>query len=526
MPQFKKNKQPLKMRQRRRSFIGSARKSTQVKDAASEVEIIKFSQSSTTPVPKTSLIDQTTNESRDFPRHQSVSKPEVIDTISQELPLTSKVNHVQSDPVSDRQTDPDLAEIERIRLNARQNDADEGESDGSLITEEPEVYNGISSTQEQIQLLEAELNNSHKLAQRMAHEIELLKAEFEEEKKELEENIHKLRKELHRTAPIEDNKFFSLSKDLRDAVQSLESLTNSPAKVEVDLHTLDNPLPPPEIIPQKLVTKSLPDDSKELPPPPAITVEPSQSISPTEPEKPKSEKDTKRSLTKKKKIAITSASAVVVMLVFSALISGQLFGEADVDQKLVAQYLENSGEVAGTQTDTKPPPDSVRIPTQTIQDPNTIITQKGKEMADASQTNVSFEETIWETFSDNSLGVRVKYPLNAVKLNKTESNVTFQRKDGYIFKIQRIETGLDLEEYWKQIQATSLKHASSNTTFAGKEALLLELQETTPYPGNRYLVKLDTAIIDIWFATASSKFEADDIKRVGEMLKSVIFLAN
>jgi hypothetical protein len=274
------------------------------------------------------------------------------------------------------------------------------------------------------------------------------------------------------------------------------------------------------------VTKSLPADPKGLPPPPAKSPEPSQSKNPSEPEKPKSDKDAKKSLTKKKKIAITSASAVTVMLVFSALISGQLFGEADVDQELVAQYLENSGEVAGTQSDTKPPSDVVQIPTSTIQDPNTIVTQKGKEIADASQTNVSFEETIWETFSDNSLGVRVKYPLNAVKLNKTESNVTFQRKDGYIFKIQRIETGLDLEEYWKQIQATSLKHASSNTTFAGKEALLLEIQETTQYPGNRYLVKLDNAIIDIWFATAGPKFEADDIKRVDEMLKSVAFPKN
>lgn len=514
------------MRQRRRSFINSARKSTIVKDASSEVEIVKFSQPSTIAVPSVSLHDQTLIESKDPTIKQSVSEPESIEKIPQVSSLVSPINHVQSTPVSIRQADADLAEIERIRINARKNDADEVEPLSRPITEEPEVYNGISSTQEQIQLLEAELNNSHKLAQRMAHEIELLKAEFEEEKKELEDNIHKLRKELHRTAPIEDNKFFSLSKDLRDAVQSLESLTNSPGKVEVDLHSLDNPLPPPEIIPQKLVTKSLSADAKELPPHPTVSVEPTHSKTLTEPEKSKPEKDTKKSLTKKKKIAITSASAVAVMLVFSALISGQLFGEADVDQELVAQYLDNSGEVAGTQTDTKPPSNAAQIPTNTIQDPNTIVTQKGKEMADASQTNVSFEETIWETFSDNSLGVRVKYPLNAVKLNKTDSNVTFQRKDGYIFKIQRIETGLDLEEYWKQIQATSLKHVSSNTTFAGKEALLLELQETTQYPGNRYLVKLDNAIIDIWFATAGPKFEADDIKRVDEMLKSVAFPKN
>ena len=66
-----------------------------------------------------------------------------------------------------------------------------------------------------------------------------------------------------------------------------------------------------------------------------------------------------------------------------------------------------------------------------------------------------------------------------------------------------------------------LQYKDSESTFKNNEALFLELEEASQFPGNRYLVKKEEVIYDIWYATKSEKFEEDDIKRAKYMLDSV-----
>jgi hypothetical protein len=87
-----------------------------------------------------------------------------------------------------------------------------------------------------------------------------------------------------------------------------------------------------------------------------------------------------------------------------------------------------------------------------------------------------------------------------------------------------IETGLDLQVYWDQVKATNYDYAVKEVEFKSYKALHLTLQEEADYPGNKYLVKVDDTIYDVWYATESKKFSADDIKRVDHMIRNIDFL--
>jgi hypothetical protein len=193
---------------------------------------------------------------------------------------------------------------------------------------------------------------------------------------------------------------------------------------------------------------------------------------------------------------------------------------SEVDDALVEEYLkqQTEGDVAGIATENPAAPGQAAAPP--------VQAQAQPTKFDQAQADVPFEQTVWDKFKEPIFGIEMEYPINAVNIIKTDSSITFIRKNGYIFKVQKVDTALELEEYWKQIKATSLNYKVTPKDFAKQKALHLELEDITDFPGDRYLVKMGDAIFDVWYATASEKFVQDDMKRVERMLSSVVFAGN
>jgi hypothetical protein len=97
---------------------------------------------------------------------------------------------------------------------------------GSGLIDTPESFDGISDDGEKLSLLEQQVIKENRRARKLEHEMALLKAEFEDEKKQLQHMVKDLKQELHRTAPLHDNKFFSLSKELRSAMDEISSINS------------------------------------------------------------------------------------------------------------------------------------------------------------------------------------------------------------------------------------------------------------------------------------------------------------
>jgi hypothetical protein len=202
---------------------------------------------------------------------------------------------------------------------------------------------------------------------------------------------------------------------------------------------------------------------------------------------------------KEKKLLITGAAAVMVLFV-GGLVSWRFTAAPKVDQKLVSSYLAKTGQVQGVQTQAANAP--------------------GTANKDA---DLPYEQTKWEQFNDPILGVALTFPANLITKTATETSITFLRKEGYIFKVQRVKTSQTVDEYWEQIKNLGFKYTSSPAKWKNKDALLLTMEDTSDYPGNRYLIKNGDSIFEVWYAVPGGKFSNDDIKRSERMLDSVSF---
>ncbi len=366
--------------------------------------------------------------------------------------------------------------------------------ENAVFTEDEEeivAFDGVSSTEEAIDLYSQAASYQKKKARSVEEEVKQIEEEHEKEKKQLEEQIRELKRELHRTAPLHETKFFSLSKQLEEAIKEIDQVATISGVASLSISQA--PSQPKEVpLPVETI----------LTPPPVVAkpVEP-KVVSAPQPEIKQGTAEEKKSLPKNKML-VTGASAVLALFIISGVFAKFITTKPKVDQELVAQYLSTAGQVQGAQSGAEASP----IP---------------QAEADPSQAEVNFEQSVWENFNDPNFGIALQFPKNAVKAIRTDSNVTFIRKTGYLFKIQRIETSLTLDEYWKQIKATSLNYVVSSEKFKGKPALKLELEDLTDYPGDRYLVKEGNFIYDVWYATPSNNFVADDIKRAEKMLDSL-----
>jgi hypothetical protein len=328
-----------------------------------------------------------------------------------------------------------------------------------------------------------------------------LHEDFQKDTTDLKKTIRDLRGEMNRTAPLTDNKLFQFSRELRHIAGTVQALSDGQTTSDSgslnndsDSNNLDNldsftssPITAPS---------SVPSDQTNIEKPKQV-VNLDKDI-----EKSKTDNQIKKNSKKKKTIiASTAVATALIVVVSGALLSRQ----PKADQDIVDSYLNQNGEVQGASDNNS----------------DQTTPSKKKEQKD---NQVSFEETIWETYRDEFLGFQVKYPGNATDLLHTGGTTTFLRKDGYIFKMQRIYTDKTLDEYWKDTQDDGLEYEAEKTKLWFNDAIHLKLIEDVEFPGNRYLVKSKEHIFDLWYATPSKHFNEDDIKRVEHMLESVKFL--
>lgn len=385
-----------------------------------------------------------------------------------------------------------LERDERAKVSLSKRNTEEN----AVFVDEPEAFDGISTPNEAKDLYDQALSYERKKARSVEDQIKVIESENEKEKRELEAQIRELKRELHRTAPLHDTKFFSLTKELKAAIEDLDRVASTYTGPAVRPATSVDRIMPVSLNPLSVQAQPVVSPVVKTVTKPVETVVASVTEAPAQPV---SESE-KKSLAKKKTL-VTGVSAVILLFVISGA-AGMFLSKPKVDEKLVAQYLPQAGQVQGAQT------------SQPAASPTT-------EEPDPSQADINFEQSVWADYNDGAFGITLQYPKNAVKVIRTDSNITFIRKTGYLFKVQRIETSFTADEYWKQIQATSLNYVATSEKFKGKVALKLELEDMTDYPGDRYLIKEGKYVYDVWYATSSSNFTPDDIKLADKMLASL-----
>lgn len=397
---------------------------------------------------------------------------------------------------------PEVNEIEREietqakRLQQTIDQATPPTQIAPVIVDTPQKFDGLGSGDEQLQLLQAELTNEQKKSAMMAHQITLLQQEFSKERESFEAKVRELKRDLHRSQPLHEHTFFTLSKELKESMSIMNQLVVDQGANQAPLATDMAQAQPPSLPPMPVqASQTVNNDVTEA------TADKREVTK--EPTKPNEDLKSEKKPSSKKKTLLTGGAIVAVVVLVGGVIGGQFFMKPKVNDTLVKEYLSNSGQVAGSSDQVTP------MPTNT--------------QTDLSQTDIPLDQTAWTKLNEPIMGVSFDYPQNVVKINKTDSSITLIRKDGYIFKIQKINTGLKLEEYWQQIKPTNPNYTEEMTDYNGHKALALTLQEMTPFPGDRYLVKIGEAVFDVWYATPSDSYTKDDLTRVKRILDSVTF---
>lgn len=424
----------------------------------------------------------------------SVALPKHKPVTPEDLPPTIKVAPEAIAPDVLPEPETQIAEISRmIKTNSfdLKNEISDRtpKSDTNLFVDTPEAFNGVSDDEEKFKLVDDQLLAEQRKSRKLEHEMSLLKAEFKDEKQKMEQLIRELKQELHRTVPLQDNKFFSLSKEIREAMDEIKAISTP--------ITLPNVVPVPSVTP---VIPPVPTPTANL-----STPEPKQVVNPTVAAPPAQKPELPLKKNRNKRLFLSIITVIVIIGLIAAFTGINYLAKPKVDQKLVEQYLnKKDGSVAGAQTGTSdqnaPPSVNEVLP----------------------QDEIPYENVQWESFTEPLIGIQLLYPKNAVRVNKTDSSVTFLRKTGYLLKIQQIETALNLKAYWEQIKATTKSYEVEETTFHNDPALHLTLTDQDDYPGNRYLVKKGKFIFDVWYAEKSEKFSENDLKMVQKMLESLV----
>lgn len=410
--------------------------------------------------------------------------------------------------------------LEELEEKKRQQELAESQQAEVEVVEE---FNGVDSTDEEIELMKEQLEHTQSENRKLKHELELIKKDFENEKKSLEKTVKNLKSELHQTKPIQDNKFFDFSKELREAVSAIETLNDPNFKPESSQVVIradelpaaesQSPSQPPEVTPADIKepkklrlelpivnkTKTQEADKNQPDEPASKTGADPKSEQPDDtPQTNASKKDKKKS----KKLLMAGVT-VLFILAGGGLVSYQLTSTPKVNESLVEEYMQESVEskVLGIESQSKVP--------------DGIVADK--------HSTASLDETKWAKYDDPIIGIRLDYPANVTERLHSSSSITFLRKDSYIFKLTYYTSDEELTDFWEKIKDKGVAYSSEEVLFKSKPALLLSLQEEIEYPGNRYLVKVNDKIFDIWFATPSEAYEADDIARVERMLKGVSF---
>lgn len=520
MARFKRNKKPLtQVVRHRRAFV------TEKKSPQKTKPVVPAVNPDVAPSKSTDLRLIHTLAG-DVPQKPVTEAGSQIQTAGDERVIEDAVEPAAQVPLPDQaEYDDSMAEINRlidsVHQKVSQAHLDIPDDLPATIAETPHEFDGVVGEQEEYEVLTEALKREQEKTLKLKHELRMIREEFDREKEKLKDSIKELRKELHRTEPIAENSFFTLSKELGEALESMDQLGVVPetagmkaalkAQPETDF-SID------EFMQNEPVATETVTDANEVVQPEAIkTEETPKAEATTQPREVVKDKppETAKKTTTKKRLLLTGAAAITALLVLSAGLSYNIMTKPAVDETLVQEYIQKqNGTVAGVQTN-----GNMESTGDVSDNPATTLAQTEK-----AQAIVPFEQTVWESLREPIFGVQFQYPANAVEIMKTDSNITLLRKSGYIFKVQLVETSLSLDEYYEQIKATSLNYEVEKTTFANKPALYLKLQDVADFPGNRYLVAENGLIYDFWYATDSSAFDSDDIKRVEYLLKTVSIL--
>ncbi len=409
--------------------------------------------------------------------------------------------------------DPQIRKINRIihesakEISGNTDDKSEKRKDQKYKPSfSPSSFDGISDPKEERTLFIEQIKHLERDNSKLKHELELLHEDFQKETANLKKNVRDLRGEIHRTAPLTDNKLFHFSRELRHIAGTVEALSDD-GKSMLTTDSLEESQSEINFPIQKPISDSKDDVNKTIKE--AIISTPKEVSKPLESQadesKGKTKKDNKNKTKKKielsakqKTVGGVTAGALLAFITLGAIITNS----SRVDNEVVETFLEeqNAGQIQGVTT-----------------------TSKIQGRPDQRNNQVTSGEIEWEIFRDDFLGLQLEYPANAVDLLHTGNTITFLRYDGYLYKAQRIASEETTQEYFERTQVGGLEYSQEETSLNGKEALHLILKEETEYPGNRYIAQKKGYIYDIWYATESAKFNSEDLKIVDKMLTTTRF---
>lgn len=371
--------------------------------------------------------------------------------------------------------------------------------------EEVEAFNGVSSSEEADTIIRERLNHLQKENLKLKNQLELIHNDFKKEKQDLDKTIKTLKTELHRSAPIQENKFFSFSKELREAVKAIENISDVSIPSRGTQVVLESQPPTTNMVetnsepikaqPKLITTSQTPPDQQ-----PSTTTKDSQP--PENPSLTPKSDDSPKPSGKEKKLLITGV-ALLVVLMLGGILSFQLTARAKVNEKLVEEYLQVQGAQSGELT-------------QASKTNNGITPDK--------QLELPYEETQWEVVEEPAVGVRVRYPANLTERLHSSNGITFMRKDSYIFKFLGVPSDKTIEEYWEERKESGVKYEANQIDFKNKPTLHLTPLEELEYPIEKYITKHKDMIYEFWFAAPSQKYSEADFKRIEDMKQSVTFL--
>lgn len=405
-----------------------------------------------------------------------------------------------------------LKQIEVEKLEAARQEEAELEDD-----EQEMEFNGADEVEEQLLLVNAELTKTRRENRKLQQRIEELEEELKHQEAKLTKAIASVSKEVAREeAPPPKPPIFSFSQELSEALKAIDTLSS-----DTDLGELEkkNSLTPtsleepeladkvvvsaPVVAPQQTNQEAPSLPAEHTPPPSQPPIAKPESDKKDKPKKPHLQLSLSPKKKREKKLLVT-ATILLATLSLSSLGVYLVTKPAGVDDKLVAEYLENSS-------------------TKVLGEYDQLGVNKDGIVAD-KDADEPYEASKWSEYRDTFIGVKVDYPASVVERLHSTSTITFMRKDSYLMKVMQVPWNDSLEAYWEQNKNAGVAYLSESTEFKTYPALKLTAAEPMEYPTNRLLVKVGTKMFDILYAAESDKFSEDDFKRVATMLESIRFI--
>ncbi len=202
-------------------------------------------------------------------------------------------------------------------------------------------------------------------------------------------------------------------------------------------------------------------------------------------------------------------AAVVVLILFAGVVAYKIKNADQLRESYMSKAKENVSQAG--KASNAPPAGFSDLP----------VEERYKE----AYADVTYENTVWAEYNDSDLGVKLKYPQNATYRVKPigSNNLWFLRKNGYLLKIERIDTEQTLEEMAVATSA-NINYKQETLTIKDSPTIHMILQETMPVMGNIYLVKVDSSIFKVWYKTFAPGEAPDDEQRLKTLLDSLEFV--